>query len=194
MHDEGNSEQAEKTLTRKPRAKKPAIIPDPEFDEYLDVEKKLCRLEVVLKKLNISKYAFLPLARQGLFQIGKIGIKYYVPKESLLKYLSSVHYEAKANESDPPVYNMYGELLENLTIVKTPLTEIPVLKSLSEYANRVEMSYKSIQVRCADGTIPHFRMVGLIRVSEEDWAKALNKTANVELEKKPRAKRKKSSP
>ena len=191
MHNEENTEQITKT-----RKKRVTIIPAPEpyFDEYLDVNKRLYKMEVLLKKLRISKLLFFSLAEQRLFHIGRFGVKYYVPKEPFLKYLDSVHLEIRTSENDPPAYGLKGNVIESLTVAKTPLIEVPDCKPTSEYAKRINMSQKTILTRCVSGELSWFRIGGTVRISEDDWAKALYNTADVVQKRKPRKTTKSPSP
>jgi len=134
----------------------------------------------------------MALAEQKRFPIGRLGIKYFIPKEPFLKYLDSVHLEKKTNGTDQSASYLKGNISENLTLVKIPLTDVPDLKPTSEYAKRIGMSQKTILSRCISGEIPWFRIGEAVRISEDDWAKALYETTETTVKKRPRGKNKKT--
>jgi len=164
MHRENNlSEEQQKFLE--------------DTDYHLDYEKKYLYGSYVAERLDISEKTLIALAESGEFGLGRVGGRIIVDKESLLRYLDRCHFVGAESPDDEVVFDSKGKIKPGLTYVKEKHTEVPQLKKISVFAQRLQppLDNRSFIRHCDIGTFYHYRIGTSYKMSEEDWERSLKK-------------------
>ena len=140
---------------------------------YLDYDNQFLSGKQVAKKIDISMKTLGLLAESGEFELGRIGGEMVVEKESFMRYLDRYHFKKAESSDDPPVFDANGRLKEGLTMVGIPHTEVPELKKIHHFSERIPMENRSFIRHCDSGTFQHYRIGSSYKMSEDDWLKSL---------------------
>lgn len=138
------------------------------------------RAEVVAAKLNITMRYLMDLAHDGeIIMINRGG--YLVTKQSVLDYLNRQRVPgAVFDEYGKPipadkeiVLHAKQEPLSYTPAQLEPLTEIPLLNPVEDYADRLNMESRSFIRNCNLGFYDHFRIGTVLKMSDEDFKRSL---------------------
>ncbi|GAX89915.1 hypothetical protein [Effusibacillus lacus] len=133
--------------------------------------------DVVAAKLDISVRFLLQLSDFGEFTMFKVAGTWVCDKPSLMDYLNRQRVAGAFfdNKGNPLWRN--GDLVR---VPLEPLTDIPVLYPVENFAEQVNCDKRTFVRKCNEGYYDYFRIGSHLKMSEDDFNRSLARKQNPE--------------